>query len=134
METELEGFDEFWRIYPRKVAKEAARRMYRKSLKLTTSAEILRGAQQYAAERKEADPKYTKHPATWLNSGCWSDEPAPQGVYRNANSVIAAADRIIDGFGGVEAARGYIPGSSGPQPLRLDSGPVSPSLQRLPSR
>lgn len=90
----LEGFDEFWLIYPRKVAKEAARRMYRKALKLTTPAEILRGVQQYAAERKGADPKYTKHPATWLNSGCWNDEPASQGVYRNGNSLIGAFDRL----------------------------------------
>lgn len=86
METELEGFDEFWRIFPRRVAKQAAIRMYKRALKLTTPAEILRAAKQYAQERAGQDANYTKHPATWLNAGCWGDY-VPYPFDRNGNGV-----------------------------------------------
>lgn len=93
METD-KGFSEFWKVYPRKVAKEAARRMYCRALKIVDPETILRGATRYADERSREDPKFTKHPATWLNAGCWDDETTPQGVYRNGNSVLGAFDRL----------------------------------------
>ena len=37
------------------------------------------GAQRYAGERAGEDPKFTKHPATWLRGGCWEDEPPANG-------------------------------------------------------
>lgn len=75
---ELEGFEQFWSIYPRKVGKLAAKKMYKRGLKITTSAEIIRAAKLYADERKGKEPQFTKHPATWLNSGCWEDYPEPK--------------------------------------------------------
>jgi hypothetical protein len=47
-------------------------------------------------------------------------------------SLLAAADRFIDHFGGPAAARAYVPGSSGPKPLSLDFGPSAPSVRLLP--
>jgi hypothetical protein len=32
-------------------------------------------AQAYARERAGEDPTFTKYPATWLNKGCYDDEP-----------------------------------------------------------
>src|SRR5262249_55594530 len=91
METVLNGFDEFWEIYPRKVAKQAAIRMYKRALKLTTPATILSAATRYARERSGKDIEFTKHPATWLNGERWQDytsvpsvlpaPKAPAGVY-----------------------------------------------------
>lgn len=49
-------------------------------------------------------------------------------------SAIAAADRLIEGFGGMEAAKSYVPGSSGPTPLRLDFGEGAPSPKLISSR
>lgn len=49
-------------------------------------------------------------------------------------SVLAASDRIIERQGGMDAARAYVPGSSGPAPLNLDFGPVSPSPKLISSR
>jgi hypothetical protein len=74
-----EKFEEFWRCYPRKVAKEAARRAFAAA---DVDPELLiAGAKRYAIERSGEDPKYTKHPATWLNKGCWEDEASsPNGV------------------------------------------------------
>jgi hypothetical protein len=84
------GFAEFWKHYPRKVARPAARRAYAVALKKADAAEILAGAMRYAAERDGQDAKYTKHPATWLNNECWTDEPSP-GVRAGRSSRPAHA-------------------------------------------
>jgi hypothetical protein len=65
-------FDEFWGVYPAKVGKGAARKAYRHALTRGSSAEILAGAKRYAESKP--DPKFTKHPSTWLNAECWLDE------------------------------------------------------------
>ncbi|MFH0295672.1 helix-turn-helix domain-containing protein [Bradyrhizobium sp. 31Argb] len=72
------SFEEFYRKYPRKVSKGAALKAYRGVVtkKLATRAELLAGAMRYAAERSGQDPKFTKHPGTWLHGQCWQDEPA----------------------------------------------------------
>jgi hypothetical protein len=84
------GFDDFWRAYPKRVAKEAARKAYGKAIERgATPAALLAGAQRYAAERKDQDPKYTKHPATWLNGGCWEDELPGGAVIDQEGNVLA---------------------------------------------
>jgi hypothetical protein len=76
---ERQGFAEFYRVYPRHVARGAAERAYRRIIKNgeATEAELLAGAMRYAAAQDGTDPKYIKHPSTWLNGKCWLDEPAP---------------------------------------------------------
>jgi hypothetical protein len=69
------AFDDFWRAYPKKVARTDAMRAFERAARLTPVTEIIRGATRYAAERAGEDTRYTKHPATWLNKGCWSDPP-----------------------------------------------------------
>lgn len=84
---EIEGFGDFWKSYPRKRDKITAQKMYVRSLKIATSAEILHGARLYAMERAGKDETFTKHPATWLNAGAWMNYPKPteqkpiEGVY-----------------------------------------------------
>lgn len=68
-------FDDFWKAYPNKKAKIAARKAYDKALKLTTHEAIMAGVANYvAAEPWNGDKSKCKHPATWLNAGCWDDE------------------------------------------------------------
>lgn len=107
MPVELPGFDEFWQVYPRHVAKQAAIRMYRRALKSARPTDILRGAMQYAAERTGKDPTFTKHPATWLNGGCWDDEPtgSSNGAIA-ANPTMAAFDYVIDRTAGAAVDAG----------------------------
>lgn len=69
----METFEDFWAVYPRRVAKKAARRAWEKALKDATPAEIIRGAERYR-DSPSRSPRYTKHPSTWLNGGCWEDE------------------------------------------------------------
>lgn len=77
-------FEDFWQAYPpdRRVAKKNAEKAWRKALFGVPAASrgelahlILDGAKRYAKERADEPVKFTKHPATWLNGGCWVDEP-----------------------------------------------------------
>src|SRR5262249_48511926 len=82
-----DGFDAVYAQYPEKVEKRAAQAAYVKAIKRGVDpAIILRGAMRYAAERAGQDPKYTKHPATWLNKGCWDDEASPRSGPQNRNA------------------------------------------------
>jgi hypothetical protein len=65
-------FEEFWKVYPRKVGKGEARKAYRNALKRATAEEILAGAKRYAESKP--DPEFTKHPGPWLNADRWADE------------------------------------------------------------
>jgi hypothetical protein len=90
-------FEEFYRCYPKHVAKVAALKAYRAvmSKRLATHEQLLNGAMRYAAERSNQDPKYTKHASTWLTGGCWDDEPASTGAtYSNSTSPPGQPDHI----------------------------------------
>jgi biotin operon repressor len=84
------SFQEFWAAYPKRVAKEAARKAFAAALKGGVEPEVLiAGAARYAAERAGQEARYTKHPATWLNGGCWADEPPGAPVIDQAGNVVA---------------------------------------------
>ncbi|OKO75715.1 hypothetical protein AC629_33685 [Bradyrhizobium sp. NAS80.1] len=65
------AFEEWWKQYPKKVDKAAAKKAYLRVVqkKQATPAELLSGAMHYAAERSGHDPKFTKYLTTWLNAG-----------------------------------------------------------------
>lgn len=69
--------------------------------------------------------------AAWRN---WVTSPYQGAQNDDQKSLLASTDWLIDRVGGMEAARAYVPGSSGPTPLRLDSGSSPPSIRRLPPR
>jgi hypothetical protein len=75
------AFEEFWRCYPKRAGKDAARRAYEKIIRngSATVAELLAGAKRYTAERAGQDQKYTKHPSGWLNDGRWRDDAGVDG-------------------------------------------------------
>ena len=73
-------FDEFWTAYPKRVSKKGARSKWDAAVKSGVEpAVILAGAQRYAAERaadrRPNSGQFTKYPTTWLQQGCWDDEP-----------------------------------------------------------
>jgi hypothetical protein len=70
------AFDAFWQAYPKKVAVNEAMRAFTRATERAPPDDIIRGAARYAAERDGEDPRYTKHPATWLNQDCWRDQPS----------------------------------------------------------
>jgi len=74
-----EAFARFWTVYPRRVAKGAARNAFAKAIKGGADPEAtIEGARRYGAERAGEDAKFTAHPATWLRAERWLDEPAPR--------------------------------------------------------
>lgn len=74
----VDVFDQFWRIYPRRAGKGAARKAWQLALRKVDGAVILEAATRYAADPNQPDDK-TKipHPATWLNQERWEDDPLP---------------------------------------------------------
>ncbi|MET4034945.1 MULTISPECIES: helix-turn-helix domain-containing protein [unclassified Bradyrhizobium] len=69
------NFPDFWSAYPKRVAKAQAEKAFAAAIKRSADpAAMIDGAKRYAAERAGQDPKFTKHPATWLNGECWLDE------------------------------------------------------------
>lgn len=71
----MDDFDTWWNEYPRKVSKGQARKAYSRAIKLVDAKVLLEGVKRYKSEREHEDPRYTKHPATWLNGECWEDSP-----------------------------------------------------------
>lgn len=73
------NFDRFWATYPRRIGKGQARRAWTKALKAGTNPEtIIEAAARFTAARGNEDPKFTPHPATWLNGERWTDTPDPE--------------------------------------------------------
>ncbi len=73
-------FGEFWKAYPKHVARGAARTAWDKAIKNGADPEeVILGARAYASSprRRDSDSKFTAHPATWLNHERWADEPEP---------------------------------------------------------
>ena len=73
-------FSEFWKIYPRKVEKLAAKKALLAALKVADPQTILDGARRYAADPNLPEKQFVPHPSTWLNAGRWEDEPLPERV------------------------------------------------------
>lgn len=72
---ESSRFDEFWEIYPKKVAKQEAEKRWAKLMAKGVDAEaIISGAKVYATSVKNSERKFIKQPDGWLNSGRWTDE------------------------------------------------------------
>lgn len=69
-------FSEFWKAYPRRIAKGAARRIFERSLRLATIEQILVGVANYRKWIDDAgiEEKFVAHPATWLRAERWADE------------------------------------------------------------
>lgn len=71
-----DGFQRFWAAYPRKQHKKPARKAYAEALRDATAEELLAGAVRYRDDPNRED-EFTKLPTTWLNAGCWEDDPLP---------------------------------------------------------
>ena len=69
-EKHLEGFDEFWKLYPKKIAKADALKAWNKAIKTKTAERLLELTKAYA-EGKLPDDKYIPYPASWLNKGLY---------------------------------------------------------------
>lgn len=91
----LEGFDEFWALYPRKEAKENARKAWRK-MKPEERTLAIFAAPLYATRMRGKDRQYLAHPASWLNGKRWEDHAEPAGSGKAYVKTAPKAKRTVD--------------------------------------
>lgn len=112
---EPKEFADFWDAYPRHEARANAVRAYIGALRKTDAQTILDGALRYASDPNRQQ-QYTKHPASWLNAECWSDDPLPDRNSRPAPSgpsrgdqkvqnILDIGSRLMSGSGAKEITR-----------------------------
>lgn len=79
-----EEFEQFWKIYPRRVRKHHAKKSLSNKIKYGAKFDdIMQGARKYVDSLGEAyETKYIPHPSTWLNQERWKDEPEDNGVVK----------------------------------------------------
>ena len=70
-----DGFDDFWKAYPKKTGKDRALVAWKK--KNPPLIEVLEALQWQSISNQwtKDDSKYIPNPATYLNDGRWKDEP-----------------------------------------------------------
>lgn len=74
--TPPDDFTTWYDMYPRHESRAAAEIAYAKAKKKTGADALLAGAERYRDDPNR-EKQFTKLPATWLNQGCWDDEPLP---------------------------------------------------------
>lgn len=81
-----EGFDEFWKVYPKKVAKAQALKAWSKLKPDADLQQVILNAlerQKQSAQWQKDNGQFIPYPATWLNNYRWEDvqeqvvQPAP---------------------------------------------------------
>lgn len=95
-----EAFELFWRAYPRRVGKGAARKAFEKAIRLASLQQMLTAIDAY----KRFKPSYQDfcHPSTWLNGERWDDEwdvPSAPRNYADAARNLRNGSQSL--FGGV---------------------------------
>jgi len=71
-----EGFEEWWKAYPRRIGRRAAQTAFQRALRgsdAPTVDTLIAGARKLAAEGRET--RFVPYPTTWLNQGRWDDDP-----------------------------------------------------------
>ena len=72
-----QAFEDFYVIYPRKVAKLKAYKAFTKAVSEYGLDVIMDGVRRLAADPYLPTKEFIPYPATWLNSGGWESEPYP---------------------------------------------------------
>jgi hypothetical protein len=103
--------EQFWRVYPRRVAKKAALaalERVRRSGEVAFSR-LLAAVERYADSVAGKEIQFVAHPATWLNQGRWEDDPASLGhghAQRRISSTEGWAERRHAQIEGAERPHG----------------------------
>ena len=70
----LDAFEPFWKAYPNKVGKPAARKAWKK-IKPVEHEQIIIGILRWISCEQWQNPQFIPYPATFLNQRRWEDEP-----------------------------------------------------------
>ena len=85
--TKQEQFKKFWSLYPRKVAKVAAERGWKK-LTIKEIKDIYEVYHDHLIRWRYTEIQFVPHASTWINQKRWQDELEPlpdqnQSIYKN---------------------------------------------------
>ena len=89
-------FDEFYRVYPRRVNKARARKAWAAAIKKVPGEYIYDKARAFADDpNREQDEQYIPHPSRWLNDEGWENPPCPpkQSGRRRSAAEAEALER-----------------------------------------
>ena len=88
-----EGFEEFYRTYPRHMKRADAATAYKQALRTVDPQTILAGAIRFAADPNLPEKSFIPYPATWLRAESWDDDPLPpRGGTQSASQSAWEAD------------------------------------------
>jgi hypothetical protein len=93
---QLEQFEAFWRTFPRRVGKGAARKAYEKAIKIAPPDEIMTGLAKQLEYLESRPMEFRPHPSTWLNQERWSDEPQPIANNNQRRTITDVARDFIE--------------------------------------
>jgi len=72
--TETLPFEDFWKMYPRKVGKGHARLAFKKACEKEDPIKILVALREFVQVMEGKEKQFIPHPTTWLNGERWDDE------------------------------------------------------------
>lgn len=125
-------FDEFYRIYPRKIARLDAEKAWKQMLSRGYDAEaIIEGAKKFArvVASEGTDQCYVPYPASWLRAGRWMDGELQETIVPKASETLFRKVESLDELKHAIASRhgGQIPAN-----LQLDFARAK-TLEDVPS-
>lgn len=71
-----DGFELWWKAYPRKDDKRKALASWQTATRSVDNADLIAAATRYRDDPNRSEA-YTKLPTTWLNGHCWENGPLP---------------------------------------------------------
>ncbi len=110
VKKENDPFEDFWKVYPKKKSKGAARKAFENALKKEgVTGDVLIDAvnrQRYGSQWTKDNGQFIPYPATWLNQERWEDEPDVDNESRKPvgnpkNDTQLGFQRLL-GFMGVD--------------------------------
>ena len=110
-------FETLWKMYPRKVGKEAALRAYKKARSdkkdPITFEQVKQGIENYIRqiEAKHTDTQYIKHGSSWFNARAWKDDYdfSPAKQFTNSTQLVTINGKKYE----LRNGKYYTPGGCG---------------------
>ena len=94
------SFGMFWAIYPRKIGKAQAQKVWTRITKKVPAETILDGLRSQLPILKAKETQYIPHASTWLNQERWNDKPCDLGKPAETRTTgnRGAHDSLVAGF------------------------------------
>ena len=90
------AFEDFWLLYPRRVAKKDAKAAWAKMREADRRASLV-ACVAWRRVWSMSEPEYLPYPATWLNGERWEDELPVAAQSTHASHVIAKPPENVRG-------------------------------------